>query len=475
MTQPTAYVPQTDFSNDEASNVGGRSTVRTANLDAEFAALQVTTDGCRTSLALLQRDDGALHDGIVTLASLAAATDAFLALTGATPRGQWLTATAYALKDVVVQTVSASLNTYMCAVAHTSGVFATDLTAVKWLLISNGAATGTFPTVPLSGITDLTTTGNTILGDATTDTLNVGANGIVKDASGNVGLGTNAPIDALTLALPTGGKGIAFGVVSNNYANFWAPFSTGGLAMATGLSPNVAADAYASSYGGGAIARAAIRMDILGTTGIRFYSDLAAVVVRGTAITPTLRMQIATDGTITPGANNAQTLGSAGLRWSTVNSVFGNFSGLSTHSVGLNTGNAAQAAVTTLDWYEEGTWVPTATGIGAPTYTTQVGEFQRIGNKVKFRITLAWTGGTNGAGIASVTGLPYASTAQIHPCLLLLNLLNASFTWAGTPMAYANGGTTLQLAIQATAATLLSLVNPSAGTKDLYIAGEYFV
>jgi hypothetical protein len=39
----------------------------------------------------------------------------------------------------------------------------------------------------------LTTTGNTILGDATTDTLNVGAGGLVKDASGNVGIGTASP------------------------------------------------------------------------------------------------------------------------------------------------------------------------------------------------------------------------------------------------------------------------------------------
>jgi hypothetical protein len=39
----------------------------------------------------------------------------------------------------------------------------------------------------------LTTTGNTIIGDATTDTLNVGAGGLVKDASGNVGIGTASP------------------------------------------------------------------------------------------------------------------------------------------------------------------------------------------------------------------------------------------------------------------------------------------
>jgi hypothetical protein len=38
-------------------------------------------------------------------------------------------------------------------------------------------------------IVNLTTTGNTILGDASTDTLNVGNGGLVKDASGNLGIG----------------------------------------------------------------------------------------------------------------------------------------------------------------------------------------------------------------------------------------------------------------------------------------------
>ena len=39
------------------------------------------------------------------------------------------------------------------------------------------------------GAAALTTTGNTILGNASTDTLNVGNGGLVKDASGNVGIG----------------------------------------------------------------------------------------------------------------------------------------------------------------------------------------------------------------------------------------------------------------------------------------------
>ena len=46
----------------------------------------------------------------------------------------------------------------------------------------------------------LTTTGNTILGDASTDTLNVGNGDLVKDASGNVGIGTSSPALKLDVA-----------------------------------------------------------------------------------------------------------------------------------------------------------------------------------------------------------------------------------------------------------------------------------
>ena len=80
-------------------------------------------------------------------------------------------------------------------------------------------------------IVDLTTTGNTTLGDATTDTLTVGVTGIVKDASGNVGIGTstintrlqvlssgtdNSAGDSITSAIATfTGPNYAIGVASN--------------------------------------------------------------------------------------------------------------------------------------------------------------------------------------------------------------------------------------------------------------------
>jgi hypothetical protein len=50
-----------------------------------------------------------------------------------------------------------------------------------------------------STLVALTTTGNTILGDASTDTLNVGNGDLVKDASGNVGIGTSSPSTKLHL------------------------------------------------------------------------------------------------------------------------------------------------------------------------------------------------------------------------------------------------------------------------------------
>ena len=66
----------------------------------------------------------------------------------------------------------------------------------------NGSLGATTPSTvvatTISG-TDLTTTGNTILGNASTDTLNVGNGGLVQDASGNVGIGTASPNTKLNI------------------------------------------------------------------------------------------------------------------------------------------------------------------------------------------------------------------------------------------------------------------------------------
>jgi len=58
---------------------------------------------------------------------------------------------------------------------------------------TNGITTPNLTNTGTETLVNLTTTGNTTLGDATTDTLTVGVTGIVKDASGNVGIGTASP------------------------------------------------------------------------------------------------------------------------------------------------------------------------------------------------------------------------------------------------------------------------------------------
>jgi len=133
MTQPTAYVVSTDLSDEEANGVAGRSTVRTAALDAELSAIQVTISQVRANMAALQRDDLKLIDRAVELHTISAEVLTLMGSAGFTihdPIG-WLTATAYPARDIVTQ----GTGTYVSVVAHASGDFATDLAAGKWVLI----------------------------------------------------------------------------------------------------------------------------------------------------------------------------------------------------------------------------------------------------------------------------------------------------------------------------------------------------
>lgn len=136
MSQPPGYTQSIDFSQEEANGVAGRSTVRTPALDAELSAIEATLDAILFNLALIQRDDTNLADRVVKLYSLADDVRAAMAAAGSNPRGPWVTATAYAVKDMVSQ----GTGTYICITAHTSGVFATDLAAGKWLVIFDSAA-----------------------------------------------------------------------------------------------------------------------------------------------------------------------------------------------------------------------------------------------------------------------------------------------------------------------------------------------
>ena len=137
MTQPTPYSRQYDFAGFSASFPSDQQPG--VQIDTELNAVKTNLDGINTNLAIIQRDDGALRNAIVTLDALSA--DVFTALGGEwTVRGPWVTTTVYAVNDVV----SSSGSTYVCATPHTSGTFAVDLAAGKWVIIF-GAVTATIP------------------------------------------------------------------------------------------------------------------------------------------------------------------------------------------------------------------------------------------------------------------------------------------------------------------------------------------
>ncbi len=97
-------------------------------------AIKATTDAIRANLAIIQRDDTLLGNNTVHPDAFTVASQAPIAgSAGWQPRGAWITGTAYAVKDFISQGGS----NYVAVTAHTSGTFATDLAAGKWMFTLN--------------------------------------------------------------------------------------------------------------------------------------------------------------------------------------------------------------------------------------------------------------------------------------------------------------------------------------------------
>lgn len=136
MTQPIPYARQADFTDWSAEHPS--TPHQGVSMDAEFNALVVTIAGVLTNLALIQRDDGALKNASVGIETMSAGVLALInAATGITA-GAWVTTHAYVAGT---NWVSHSTGTYICATSHTSGTFATDLAAGKWVLIYDSGGT----------------------------------------------------------------------------------------------------------------------------------------------------------------------------------------------------------------------------------------------------------------------------------------------------------------------------------------------
>ena len=132
--QPTKFTQNYDYSEELTStDVPGS---HGAHLDTDIAEIKAVLDAVIDNLAIIQRDDTLLRNAVVHPDSLTTATKALIA-SDWTPRGLWVTLTAYVVGDVIEN----SNASYVCAVAHTAGTFATDHTAGKWVVLDSSILT----------------------------------------------------------------------------------------------------------------------------------------------------------------------------------------------------------------------------------------------------------------------------------------------------------------------------------------------
>jgi Chaperone of endosialidase len=129
------------------------------------------------------------------------------------------------------------------------------------------------------------------------------------DAGGNVGIGISATLSNNLTFPATGGNGIGFGGIANNYANIWDEYSSGDLMMASGLYGSNTAQTILSSYGGSAIGTALLRVSLSGY--MAFYTNGSGTNARGTAYTPSERMRITPTGNVYIGQSTSIGVGEA--------------------------------------------------------------------------------------------------------------------------------------------------------------------
>ena len=138
MAQPRDYTRQFNFNDFQATSPA--DPLPGVRVDAELNAVKLTLDDLNTNIAKIQRDDGKLGNQAVHKDAFDPGALALINATGFTPQGDWTTARAYAVGDIV----DFNSGTYLATAAHTSSAaFATDSAANKWILIANAAISGT--------------------------------------------------------------------------------------------------------------------------------------------------------------------------------------------------------------------------------------------------------------------------------------------------------------------------------------------
>jgi hypothetical protein len=128
----------------------------------------------------------------------------------------------------------------------------------------------------------------------------------------------------------------------------------------------------------------------------------------------------------------------------------------------------ASSDANTLDDYEEGTFTPTivSTGGGSGTYSSQIGTYTKIGNRVSITGSVVWTN-HSGSGTMSIGGIPFSCATAAAVALGWSNL-----TYTSTPFGLISG-TAIVIRTAATGAAEANLALDTSGT--LYFSVTYNV
>ena len=126
---------------------------------------------------------------------------------------------------------------------------------------------------------------------------------------------------------------------------------------------------------------------------------------------------------------------------------------------------SASSDVNTLDDYEEGTWTPLlesdAGSAAGKTYTTQSGQYTKIGNVVYFTFLVTFSNaGSSNVNEANLRGLPFSVGANLFAYMQSWANVGAVSTWFG-------------LVPRSTTTTYISTLTAAGTSTSLYISTSY--